>query len=209
MDHHDEIMTGANPHGDARLLADLGAEHWTDRLVALDACQEAVEWAKAYPTLDAAWAACERADWMIWLVGMTTPDRRAMVGCAAEIARAVLHVFEAACPGDARVHDCLDLCDRYARGEDVSEAQMREAITRAADAADAAARAAARAAALAASLAADAAALAAAYAADAAALAASASASALAAADTPSFHRESADIVRKWFPAPPVIGGAA
>jgi len=137
---------------------------------------------------------------MGWLVGMTTPDRRAMVGCAAEIARTVLHVFEAKYPDDTCVRDCLDLCDRYARGEDVSEAQMRDAA--AALAADAAARAAARAAALAAALAADAAA-------DAAALAASASASALVAADTPSFRRESADIVRKWFPNPPVIGGAA
>jgi len=194
MDHHDEIMTGANPHGDARLLADLGGKHWTDRLVALDACPEAVVWARTYPTLDAAWSACDRADWMGWLVGMTTPDRRAMVGCAAEIARAVLHVFEDTCPGDARVRDCLDVCDRYAR-EEAGEDELR------------AARAAARAA-DASALAAEAAALAASLAAEAAALAASASASALAAADTPSFHR-SADIVRSWFPAPPVIGGAA
>lgn len=41
--------------------------HWTDDLVRLQACDDAVEWARGYDTMDAAWAACERGDWMLWL----------------------------------------------------------------------------------------------------------------------------------------------
>jgi hypothetical protein len=43
--------------------------HWTDELVRWKACNDAVQWARAYPTMQAAWDACERADWMLWLMG--------------------------------------------------------------------------------------------------------------------------------------------
>ena len=38
-------------------------------LESLDACQEAREWAEKYPSMKAAWMACERSDWMLWLCG--------------------------------------------------------------------------------------------------------------------------------------------
>lgn len=40
--------------------------HWADALVRLGACAAAVEWAKQYPTFQAAWNACGRSDWMEW-----------------------------------------------------------------------------------------------------------------------------------------------
>jgi hypothetical protein len=74
------------------------ATHWTDRLIELGATCEAVPWAKGYDSLDAAWAACERGDWMLWLVnarwGLTNQEvgseqiRSAKVehrGCRAQV----------------------------------------------------------------------------------------------------------------------------
>ena len=43
--------------------------HWTDRLVELQACKEAVEWARTQPDFATAWATCQRGDWMEWLLG--------------------------------------------------------------------------------------------------------------------------------------------
>ena len=40
-------------------------------LCRLGACPEAVEWAKPYATLQQAWDACERPDWMLWLCEQT------------------------------------------------------------------------------------------------------------------------------------------
>ncbi|MEM7622636.1 MAG: hypothetical protein AAF235_05475 [Planctomycetota bacterium] len=65
--------------------------HWTDGLVRLRACGDAVDWAKGFGSLDAAWAACDRGDWMLWLAGRVSgapggDARRTLVlaacGCA-------------------------------------------------------------------------------------------------------------------------------
>jgi len=37
----------------------------------LQACQEAIVWAKEYPTFQEAWDKCERAYWMLWIAGKT------------------------------------------------------------------------------------------------------------------------------------------
>ena len=44
-------------------------EPWSDALRRLNACGEAVEWSRSYPDISAAWQACERGDWMLWLIG--------------------------------------------------------------------------------------------------------------------------------------------
>lgn len=44
-------------------------------LLRLGACAEAVEWAAPYETLDAAWAACERPDWLLWRLVVPTGSR--------------------------------------------------------------------------------------------------------------------------------------
>jgi len=59
--------------------------HWTSRLMKLDACNEAVVWAREYPTLEAAWAACERGDWMLWLL--------ARVGYDSEVLTRLVYSF--------------------------------------------------------------------------------------------------------------------
>ena len=54
------------------------------------ACREAVEWAKPYATLQEAWDACERPDWMLWLCEDTKrhePECQRIACEFAEIAR--------------------------------------------------------------------------------------------------------------------------
>lgn len=42
-----------------------------DYLQSLGACQEAVNYARGFDSLQAAWDVCERGDWMMWLVART------------------------------------------------------------------------------------------------------------------------------------------
>ncbi|MHC4397608.1 MAG: hypothetical protein ACYS1A_18345, partial [Planctomycetota bacterium] len=40
-----------------------------DKLEAFIPCDDAVAWASKQPNKQAAWNACERGDWMLWLLG--------------------------------------------------------------------------------------------------------------------------------------------
>jgi hypothetical protein len=90
----------------------------------------------------------------IRLIAETAWNRERAVLFAADCAARVLSLFEATQPGDTRPREAIILLRRWARGENVTEAELRDAAARAdyaADAADAAradyaARAAARAA---------------------------------------------------------------
>jgi len=85
-----------------------------EQLVAMDACAEAVEWV-GDKTLAEAWATCERADWMLWLVtridGSYTPRIR-LAACAC--ARTSLKYVPA---GEPRPRLAIECAERYARGE--------------------------------------------------------------------------------------------
>ena len=81
---------------------------YIERIDALGACQAALDWLRAerHPTIEAAWAACPRGDWMLWLAEQAAPSapwsdgRRPIVAAAAswkktqsacaDIARAML-----------------------------------------------------------------------------------------------------------------------
>jgi len=196
--------------------------HWTDDLVRINACKDAIEWAREQPSLAVAWKKSKRGDHMLWLVGKANPSepwsdaRKPIVACCAEIATTALEY----CNDDILlvVQWCIDATERWTRGE-----AERDEVEAAADAAaDAAYYSASAAVAYYASTASTAAAYysASAAAANAAAAAYSAAAayytststaaayyaSADAAADK-SLVR-SADIVRKRFPNPPKIGDA-
>lgn len=163
--------------------------HWTRKFKVLGACDDAVAWAKNYDSLEAAWAACDRGDWMLWLVGRTSASepwsdaRKPLVACCVEVAREVLPIYEAQYPDDSTVRDCLDLFARWASGEQIARdalvAARRKCYAADADAADAAADAA--------------------YAAGAAGAAGAADA-----VRTQSLKR-SVEIVRKHFPSPPAV----
>jgi hypothetical protein len=89
--------------------------HWSRKLVALGACEEAVEWARTQPDFATAWNECKRGDWMIWLLTALdksyTPRLR-LIAC--DCARVALkHV-----PTDEdRPRKAIECAERYASGE--------------------------------------------------------------------------------------------
>ena len=63
-----------------------------EKLQQMRACREGIEYARQFPTLQAAWDACERPDWMCWLLRKTvtgengSPVHRALVRVTARCA---------------------------------------------------------------------------------------------------------------------------
>ncbi len=68
---------------------------WTDDLRAIGACEKARKWAEDYPSLQAAWDACENGSWMCWLIGKTidcppwSDGRKPLLACCLDIAETV------------------------------------------------------------------------------------------------------------------------
>ena len=113
----------------------------TEALHKLGACQEGCSFADQFATWQECWDAIPRGDWSLWLIGkqpgaVDSPARRKLVGVCAAIAREVLPIFERRRPDDKRVRNCIELCDRYASGD---QAVLLEDLREARYAADAAA----------------------------------------------------------------------
>ncbi len=106
----------------------------TDRLRAMGACSEAIDWVedRGYTTIVEVWEACPRGDWMIWL--LTQED-------APEVDDRTLRIFACRCvrqtpiAGDRTVWDLLtdersrravEVAERYAVG-DASDEELRTA----------------------------------------------------------------------------------
>ena len=147
------------------------------KLIKLGACREAVSWAEEQADDTSAWIACERGDWMLWLLGKLSGPawgerRKLLVLAACECARLALPYTHG-----KQIETYIETVEAWTRGE-ATQTQVRNAY----DAAAAATNAAAFAFAFAAGAAADAAAAAAAAASFAFAAAASATAAANAAA---------------------------
>jgi hypothetical protein len=104
------------------------------RMRELKACGEAVEWLENSPhqTLAEAWIACERADWMLWLLVRTYPHtcgqvRLALCSCAET---ALQYVPK----GEDRPRLAIETARRYARGN-ATDAELAAARDAAWDAA--------------------------------------------------------------------------
>jgi hypothetical protein len=83
------------------------------KLKELDACDEAIEWAKDYDNLQQAWYNCQRCDWMIWLINkMEWSNDKDLRLMAVAFARQVQHLMK-----DQRSINALDVAERYANGE--------------------------------------------------------------------------------------------
>jgi hypothetical protein len=88
-------------------------------LINLDACREAQTWAAAYVDAQTAWDACERGDWLLWILARTGVDvretldiivdrvRRSAAAAAAEAAYAYANAARAA-NAAARAADYAD-----------------------------------------------------------------------------------------------------
>lgn len=121
--------------------------HWTEKVYKFQPCTGGMAWARKFPTAQAAWDACERPEWMCWLLGKTGSDKRDMTLLACQFARLALPHAR----GDAAE---LAICtaEQWAHGdEEVTREDSRDAsawadaAAAAADAWDAAAAAAAEA----------------------------------------------------------------
>ena len=176
------------------------------KLKKLNACSDAVLWSRSFKKPQLAWDACERGDWMLWLLGkqagpVGSNSRKRLLAVACEVARLTLPYTK-----NVSVKTCIETTEAYMRGE-VSIAAVQQAradaaaaYAAAAYAADAAAYAYAAAAAYAAAYAAYTAYAAYAYAAYTAYAAAAA-----AAAARKSTLDKSAQIVRKYYPEAPKL----
>lgn len=96
-------------------MSDLG-----DRLRDLGACEEVCEWANNYKTSRDAWAACERGNEMLWLLGrMAGPpeseSRRRLVLTTCACARLALPY---APEGEDRPRVAIETAERWARQEE-------------------------------------------------------------------------------------------
>jgi len=165
----------------------------------LNPCLEAIVWLKKQKSPQAAWRACERGDWMLWLLGKLSGEpgsdaRRKLVLAACACARLSLEYVP---KGEDRPRKTIETAEawaKYRRGVTLDD--VRKAVA-AAYAAYAAAYAA---------YAADNAAKAAAYAADAADNAAYAAAKAAANANVRvETLAKCAVIVRKFYPRAPKL----
>src|SRR5690606_33136567 len=88
--------------------------HWSAKLEALGACNEAANYARTFDSFSDAWAACERGDWMLWILDTLSgppgsDSRRAVVAAAVDCA-ALARKFTS---GDAR--KAFDRCQRTTR----------------------------------------------------------------------------------------------
>jgi hypothetical protein len=102
------------------------AKEWDDEavrcqlnkfLTSLGACKEVVEWAKDYASLEEAWNACERADWMMWLLAKMAgkkgwPIKREIVSLACDFAQDALPVFEQTY-SESCVRDCISVLRKW------------------------------------------------------------------------------------------------
>lgn len=92
-------------------------KHWSNKLVKLGACKDAVEWAKTQPSAAAAWKSCEDGAWMLWIAGRTCGKRgsaahRRVVLTACACARLTLKYIPV---GEDRPRKAIETAEAWAR----------------------------------------------------------------------------------------------
>lgn len=182
--------------------------HWSDRLIAMRACKDAVRFARMHRSVTAAWHACERSDWLLWYAARCVGRERDATHI--RVVRAALACAKTAWPYVREadrpvVQRCYQVIMAWLEGQAIRKEALLAAASAASDhAASAASDYAASAASYAASdYAAYAAANTAAYAANTAAYAASAAASYAADAAGRTINRRLVRLVRRHLPRPP------
>ena len=113
------------------------------KLKELGACLEAVNWTGSQIDDASAWNACERGDWMLWLLGKLSGPawgerRKLLVLAACECARLALPYTHG-----KQIETYIETVEAWTRGE-VTQTQVRNAYDAAAAAATNAAAATAR-----------------------------------------------------------------
>ena len=110
---------------------------WLERIKRMKACEVAIKWAEQFDTIEEAWQACERGDWMLWLLGKTSGKpgsnkKRKLVLASCACARLSLPYVQ---EEETRPLKAIETAEAWARGE---EGITLEVVRTAADAAYAA-----------------------------------------------------------------------
>jgi hypothetical protein len=89
------------------------SKHWSDDLPE-NACGEAVIWARTQESAQQAWDACERGDWMLWLLAKWNANRKKLILAACECARLALKYVP---KGEERPLQAIEIAERWAKGQ--------------------------------------------------------------------------------------------
>lgn len=82
-----------------------------EKLIELDACEPAIEWAKN-KTWEEIYRQCERGDWLLWLFQKMNPGDLQLITLAkARCANTVRHLM-----GDERSRNAVDVAERFGLG---------------------------------------------------------------------------------------------
>ena len=114
--------------------------HWSRKLKAIGACEEAVEWAAEQPDFPTAWLACERADHMLWLAGNMAgkpgwPERKTVILAGIACGRLSLEHAGKWRKELEEVFDVAERCANHPTPENVSAARSAESAARSAESA--------------------------------------------------------------------------
>lgn len=82
------------------------------KLLKLYACEDALQWAGDYDTFLAAWRACDRGDWVLWLAAKLKVERPLLVKAACQCARLALPYTQ-----DDRPLKAIETAERWASGD--------------------------------------------------------------------------------------------
>jgi hypothetical protein len=79
-------------------------------------CDAAIDWIKSLPesSLEEIWEACERPDWLYWLVDQVQIEKKLIVLSACEIARTVLYLIP---KEELRPLKAIEAAEGWCRGE--------------------------------------------------------------------------------------------
>ena len=100
------------------------------KLKRIGACDDAVEWSKGYDDDQVAWDACERGDWLLWIIGKRlkskpwSDERKPLVLCCIEVTLTVKHLWPKAQAAnlDAAMRTLQKWCNGKATTEEANAA---------------------------------------------------------------------------------------
>ena len=99
----------------------------------LNACSEGIEFVSKHDSLESAWNACERGDWMLWLAAKVKVPIKTLTLAKGLCVNTVRHLMK-----DERSIAAVDAAIAFGRGK-ITEEELETTRKVAADAADAAA----------------------------------------------------------------------
>ena len=83
-----------------------------DQLEEWTACEDGIEYMASHATVQEAWQACQRGDWMMWWAQHCGVEKKVLLFCAVKQARLAQHLMT-----DQRSIKALDVAEAYAHGQ--------------------------------------------------------------------------------------------